>query len=102
MDALFREFGIAHTEGVGAKLAATLSPEAPPGDPQRLYNIWNSANHHDAKSVIKRKLLANAPPTGLPNEEIQGWVDVYHAYWKAAGEVISAEKSGSKTKVSIR
>jgi len=99
MDALAKAFCVGHTKGNGNVLAATLSPEEPANDPQRLYSIWNSANVSDARAVIGRKLRANQPPLGIPGDEIQGWIDLYYAYWKAVGEILAVE-SGGKGKVS--
>ena len=86
MDRLFREFGRAVTEGNGNALAATLAPLSPPDEPYRLRNIWNGAGHHDAKAVIKRKIQSNT--TGIPHSEVQGWVEVFYAFWKAIGQVL--------------
>lgn len=101
MDRLFRDFGKAVDAGDGRTLAATLLPESPSGDPTRLRNIWNGANHHDAKSSIKRRIQNSTD--ALSNTEVQGWTEVYYAYWKAVGEILlmreKDEGSGGKGKV---
>jgi len=99
MDALAKEFCVGHTKGSGNILAATLSPEEPANDPQRLHNIWNSVQGSDARAVIGRKLRANQPPMGIPGDEIQGWTDLYHAYWKVVGEIIAVQQPGGKGRV---
>ena len=98
MDALAKAFCVGHIKGSGNILADTLSPEDAPNNPQRLYSIWNSANASDARAVIGRKLRANQPPMGIPSDEMQGWIDLYYAYWKAVGEILSVEQ-GAKSKV---
>lgn len=101
MDNLFREFGVAHSEGSGPRLAATLSPEPTSEEPQKLHRIWKSANFHDVKPVMRRKILDNAPPMGLPNDEIQGWVEVYYCYWRTLGEILAIEQGNSREKVGV-
>lgn len=86
MDRLFREFGRAVNDGNGNALAALLAPVAPADDPHRLQNIWNGAGHHDAKAVIKRKIQNNSD--ALVHSEVQGWTEVYYAYWKALGQIL--------------
>ncbi|OAA63718.1 cop9 signalosome complex subunit 12 [Niveomyces insectorum RCEF 264] len=89
MDRLFRDFGQAINDCNGRDLAATLSPSE---DSSRLRNIWNGANHHDARSVIKRKIQNSTDV--LNHNEVQGWTEVYHAYWKAIGEILLIEDQG--------
>jgi|SRR3569833_6872 len=96
MDSLFRQFGVAQSDGNGIQLAETLSPEL---DPQRLEAIWSSASFNDAKNVIKRKLQKNAPPMGLPADEVNGWVEVYYAYWKSVGKLLSVKDDVAKGQV---
>lgn len=92
MDRLFRDFGKAVHAGDGTALAATLVPEAPLNDPSRLRNIWNGARSHDAKPSIKRKIQNSTD--ALNHSEVQGWTEVYYAYWKALGEIISLQNQG--------
>lgn len=86
MDRLFREFGRAVTDGNGNALAATLAPVSPADEPYWLRNIWNGAGHQDAKAVIKRKIQSNT--AGLSHSEVQGWTEVFYAFWKAIGQIL--------------
>lgn len=98
MDALCAEFAGARADENGYDLARTLSPDFPN---DTLRAIWQSCNAHDVKSVVKRELSKNV--TGmqrLSHQELAGWVEVYHAYWKAVGELLAVQSSQSSwTKV---
>lgn len=88
MDSLIRTFSDAQTSRIGYQLAQTLSPDLPQ---QQLQAIWNSCGHHDAQNVIKRGIQNSTSGfEKLPKDEVQGWSDVYHAYWKAIGELLPA------------
>ncbi|EFX00984.1 cop9 signalosome complex subunit 12 [Grosmannia clavigera kw1407] len=95
MDRLFRDFGKAVDVGDGRALATSLLPVSPSGDPTRLRNIWNGANQHDAKSSIKRKIQNSTD--ALNNTEVQGWTEVYYAYWKAVGEILLIQEKQEGT-----
>lgn len=100
MDSLFRAFGHAQTAGNGFDLSETLKPEPTMDEPRRLSAIWNSANHHDAKASIKRKIVSNSGAM-VSHDEVTGWVEVYYAYWKALGEILAIEEgNGARGKVS--
>ncbi|KAK1781860.1 hypothetical protein QBC45DRAFT_404045 [Copromyces sp. CBS 386.78] len=88
MDSLIRTFSSAQTNREGYQLAQTLSPDLPQ---QQLQAIWNSCGHHDAQNVIKRGIQNSTSGfEKLPKDEVQGWSDVYLAYWKAIGELLPA------------
>jgi hypothetical protein len=97
---LFNEFSEAYSNQNGPRLSLTLSPEIPT---EKLRKIWRSQNAHDIKSALKRGLKANSAVFGgLSNEEVQGWVDVYEAYWKAVGQILTARESrGDNNEVSV-
>lgn len=88
MDSLIRTFSNAQTSRDGYQLAQTLSPDLPQ---QQLQAIWKSCGHHDAQNVIKRGIQNSTSGfEKLPKDEVQGWSDVYLAYWKAIGELLPA------------
>lgn len=92
MNDLFEEFAQAHAVKNGYLLAQTLSPVPPPGDVFRLRNIWQSTNAHSAKGDIKHYIKTQASRRArLGNDEVNGWVDVYVAYWNAVGEILAGE-----------
>lgn len=92
MNDLFKGFAKAHTEQNGYLLAATLSPIATSGNPQRMRSIWKSSNSSSVKGDIKHFIKSNTShQRSLDHEEVKGWVEVYAAYWNAIGDVIAVE-----------
>ncbi|KAH6651061.1 hypothetical protein F5144DRAFT_558272 [Chaetomium tenue] len=74
----------------GYQLAQTLSPDIPT---EELRRICRSHNAHSIKGALKRGL--SAPAVGLDHQELQGWVEVYAAYWSATGVILAARDSNS-------
>lgn len=92
MNELFGDFAKAFASRNGYMIAQTLSPVSPPDQPHRLRAIHKSTNSHSAKGDIKHFIKTHTTPrTGLDGTEVNGWVDVYVAYWKALGEIIAGE-----------
>ncbi|KAK7420173.1 COP9 signalosome (CSN) subunit [Neonectria magnoliae] len=92
MNELFESFADAHARQGGYLLAQTLSPVPPPGQPNRLRAIWKSTNSHSAKGDIKHFIkTSTSHREKLDNNEVNGWVEVYKAYWKAIGEILAGE-----------
>ncbi|KXX82925.1 Protein CSN12 [Madurella mycetomatis] len=94
----FHEFAAAWSDNDGYRLARTLSPGV---STEKLMKIWRSQNAHDIKGTLGRGLKNS--PAGLKrptNQEVQGWVEVYIAYWRAAGDILAArELSGDNKSV---
>ncbi|KAL3958986.1 hypothetical protein ACCO45_007148 [Purpureocillium lilacinum] len=81
----------------GYLLAQTLSPVPPPDDAHRLRKIWQSTNSHNVKGDIKHFIKTQSSyRASLDADEINGWVEVYAAYWNAIGEILAGE-SGKST-----
>ena len=92
MNELFEDFAKAHSAQNGYLLAQTLSPVPPPNQPHRLRSIWQSTNAHSVKGDIRHFIKTNnSHQRLLDNEEVNGWVDVYTAYWNAVGEILAGE-----------
>ena len=93
MDTIFREFGEAFSSGNGYQLSQTLTPQLPK---DMLRVIWKSANHHDVKQVLRRGIQNSnsSPMNRLTRDEIDGWVEVYFAYWKACEHLLAMEEGG--------
>ncbi|EFR04426.1 hypothetical protein MGYG_07433 [Nannizzia gypsea CBS 118893] len=88
MTSLFAEFKRAQSAGSGEALAATLNPL----DIPRLRAFYNTTNSLSAASDIRYSLLQDrATGTKLSKQEGNAWVDVYTAFWKAAGELIKLD-----------
>lgn len=96
MDQLFSEFGEAMAKQNGYDLAATLSPVPPADQPARLKFIWASTNHHGLKGDIKHFISEKTFRASLSRDEVNGWVEIYSAYWRALGEILAME-DGSHT-----
>ncbi|KAH8899423.1 protein CSN12 [Thozetella sp. PMI_491] len=87
MDTIFEEFRAAHSNSNGYRLSKTLSPEL---SNDMLRVIWRSLNYHDAKGVLKKGIqITGSGFDRLPSEQVQGWVDIYFAYWKSVGELLA-------------
>lgn len=101
MNELFDEFANAYQTRNGYHLARSLAPVAPPTEPHKLTRVWQSTNHHSAKGDVKHFLKASSGHRAGPDrDELEGWTEVYTAYWKATGEILAGEKgTGSWTKV---
>lgn len=92
MDSFFARFKEAYARGDGYGLSMTLSPLDTPTEPNRLSSFFRSTNAASAVKDFKYRILYdNSNPFKLSQEEGNGWVDVYFAYWKVVGEILNAE-----------
>lgn len=99
MNELFQEFAAAHASHNGYALAQTLSPVPPPNHAHKLASIYQSTNSHSVKGDIKHFIKHNASTRGtIDHDEVNGWVEVYTAYWKALGEILSGESGKVRPK----
>lgn len=102
MDAVFSDFRKAYETGNGYELCQTLSPLPPASDPDRLDRFYRSTNFSHAQRDFKSWILNHqASSFTLPAEEGNGWVEVYHLYWKAVGEILRAE-AAAETSSKVR
>ncbi|ATY61886.1 COP9 signalosome complex subunit 12 [Cordyceps militaris CM01] len=96
MNELLEEFAEAHAVRHGYILAQTLSPVPPPGQRNRLRQVSQSTNAHNIKGELKHFIKTKtARKVKLDHDEVNGWVDVYAAYWKAVGEIVAGEEGRS-------
>lgn len=99
MDIIFEDFRKAYEEGDGYALSMTLCPIPPKDQPDRFTNFYRSTNFQHVHKDFKYRILHDASsPFKLPIEEGNGWVEVYHAYWKAIGEILNAEARNEKVR----
>lgn len=92
MNELLIDFANAHARRNGYLLAQTFSPVAPPDQPLRHRKVFQSTNSHSVKGDVRYWMKDNtAQRCPLGNDEINGWVDVYAAYWAAIGEILAGE-----------
>ena len=94
MDTVFRDFQHAHLDRSGPLLASTITPIAPPEDPNRLRRLCGTSSAFTIQQEIRSGLLAHTN-SGLRFSKPEGnaWVDVYVAYWKAVGEIVALEEN---------
>ncbi|OJJ86540.1 protein csn12 [Aspergillus glaucus CBS 516.65] len=87
MASVFTDFKEGHKELSGPRLAASLTPVAPPEYPDRLRSFYAYSNGANLHSDLRYFLFqANGPK--LPKQEQNAWIEVFSAYWKAAGEIL--------------
>ena len=102
MDGVFNEFRKGYNEQNGYVIANTLLPISSPTQPGRRDNFYRSSNHAHVKRTIENEVFSVA---SLTDKEGNEWVEVYHAYWTAVGEILSAEKAtkaGSQVRPSLQ
>lgn len=90
MNELFNDFAKAHASRNGYELAQTLSPVPLAHAPYRLMQVWQSTNSHSVKGDVKH-FIKTSTRGSLDQDEINGWTEVYVAYWKAIGEILAGE-----------
>lgn len=102
MDTIFQEFGEAFSQRNGYQLSQTLTPELPN---DMLRAIFRSTNHHEVRHLLKRGIQSSvsiSPLTKISHDEVQGWVEVFLAYWKATGELLAVQdQSAASSSVSL-
>lgn len=88
MEFLIQNFVTAQNTGQGHVLAATLTPEPPKDDPNRLRRLTSQSTDSSIESDLRTGLLS--PPTGVRLSKAEGnaWIDVYVAYYHAADEIV--------------
>lgn len=92
MDPFFTHFKEAYGSGDGYALSMTLSPLDTQSQPDRLSSFFRSTNAASAVKDFKYRILYDNTNTfKLSQDEGNGWVDVYFAYWKVTGEILNAE-----------
>ncbi|PGH14190.1 hypothetical protein AJ79_03163 [Helicocarpus griseus UAMH5409] len=103
MSAIFADFKEAQLEGSGTALAASITPINPPRYPNRLRDFYFFTDADNVQPDVRYALVQDRS-TGikLPKQESNAWVELFVAFWKAAGELVELEESpqtGSWTKV---
>jgi hypothetical protein len=94
MDAIFDDFKRAYGSGLGYDLSMTLSPVAPPDQPNRLRAFHRSTNVATARKDFQYRIMWDKSNGFMVEaDEGNGWVEIYFAYWKAIGEILKAEQA---------
>lgn len=92
MDSIFEDFAAANATGNGYALASTISPEPPSHDPARLYSFYRSTNAFSVQTDLRYKLQYN-PKLQLDKQEATAWVEIFTAFHKLTGVLLSAEEA---------
>lgn len=78
----------------GYVLARSLSPLAPPENPNKLQAFFQSTNYQNVHKDIQYAVLYDRlSPLSLSPDEGKAWVEVYVSYWKAVGMILKAEEA---------
>lgn len=94
MEAVFGKFREAIITGQGYLLSESLAPVPPSTQPDLLRAFFRSTNYQNVKRDIQYNVLYDTTTSlRLPTEEGNAWVDVYVAYWKAVGEILTVEEA---------
>ena len=92
MQNIFQQFHEAYVQGSGPLLATTLSPIAPPDDPTHLKRLSENTSATSLSQDIRSGLSGvTGGELKLSKGERSAWVEVYAAFWKASGEIVSIQ-----------
>ncbi|KKK24362.1 hypothetical protein ARAM_000876 [Aspergillus rambellii] len=98
MDTILEDLRLGHHKGSGRHLAAALTPIDTPRLPNRLKSFYKRWPAAQVPSNIRQCIL-QAPARDspkLPKQELNAWVDVFTAYWRAVGEIVQFEDYSSR------
>ncbi|PLB46680.1 hypothetical protein P170DRAFT_511376 [Aspergillus steynii IBT 23096] len=95
MSSIFEDFISGQRIGSGPRLAAALSPVASAANPSRLLSFYYFSNAAHVSSDLRYSLFQSSG-VKLPRQEQNAWIDIFTAYWKAAGELVKFEENPSQ------
>lgn len=75
----------------GYMLAQSITPVAPPEDAGRLYTFHRSMNAANVSSELRNSLIYRSS-RNFSKAESTAWIELYAAYWKAIGELLTVEE----------
>lgn len=90
MEDVMREFQRAFENRNGHAVAAAITPIAPEHDAGRLYAFWRSSSNISVQEDFLYQFLSDDQ---FSKEEAESWTKVFVAYWKAVGELLTAEEA---------
>ncbi|KAL5604428.1 hypothetical protein BROUX41_002400 [Berkeleyomyces rouxiae] len=76
-------------QSVGFQLAESFSPLSNIEGHNGLRRVLNSTNSAFVKRDVKNALVKYKGLTKLSSDELNGWAEVFCAYWRALGHVVS-------------
>ncbi|KAL4869147.1 hypothetical protein BDV12DRAFT_168355 [Aspergillus spectabilis] len=92
MVSILRDFEAGQEAFSGPRLAAALTPVDTPEDPNRLKSFYNFSNAAQISASLRYQ-FSHVSGVRLPKQELNAWVEIFSAYWKAVGEIIKFEVS---------
>lgn len=95
MASIFADFDDGQRRGYGPRLAASLVPVAPAEHPDRLHSFYNAYNASSLSSDLRYSLF-HMRNLRLPKQEQTTWIEIFSAYWKAAGEIIAVHDPNAR------
>lgn len=95
MDSILKELEAGHRLGSGPRLAAAFTPVDTPEQPNRLKSFYNISNAAQISASL-RYYLSHISGVRIPKQELNAWVDILSAYWKAVGEIVQFDESPSR------
>ncbi|KAL4961643.1 protein csn12 [Aspergillus stella-maris] len=95
MDSILEELEVGHRLGSGPRLAAALTPIDTPQDPRRLVTFYNFSNAAQISTSL-RYYISNIGGPRIPKQELNSWIDIFSAYWRAVGEIVKFDEAPSR------
>ncbi|RDW70624.1 protein csn12 [Aspergillus mulundensis] len=95
MDTILRELEAGHRLGSGHRLAAALTPIDTPEHPDRLKSFYFFSNAAQLSTSL-RYYISHLSGVRIPKEDLNAWVDIFSAYWKAIGEIVNFDEIPSR------
>ncbi|KAL4949924.1 hypothetical protein BDW69DRAFT_173315 [Aspergillus filifer] len=95
MDSILGELEAGHRLGSGPRLAAALTPIDTPQDPRRLVTFYNFSNAAQISASL-RYYISNIGGPRIPKQELNSWIDIFSAYWRAVGEIVKFDEAPSR------
>ncbi|OJI96539.1 hypothetical protein ASPVEDRAFT_120740 [Aspergillus versicolor CBS 583.65] len=95
MDSILKELEAGHRLGSGPRLAAAFTPVDTPEQPSRLKSFYHISNAAQISATL-RYYLSHISGVRIPKQELNAWVDIISAYWKAVGEIVQFDESPSR------
>ncbi|KAL4798105.1 hypothetical protein BDV19DRAFT_357883 [Aspergillus venezuelensis] len=95
MDSILGELEAGHRLGSGPRLAAALTPINTPQDPRRLVTFYNFSNAAQISASL-RYYISNIGGPRIPKQELNSWIDIFSAYWRATGEIVKFDEAPSR------
>ncbi|EAA66533.1 hypothetical protein AN0434.2 [Aspergillus nidulans FGSC A4] len=95
MDTILRDLEAGHRLGSGPRLAAALTPVDTPEHPDRLKSFYYFSNAAQLPASL-RYYISQLNGEKIPKQDLNAWVDIFSAYWKAVGEIVKFDEFASR------